>query len=104
MNETKDLKSKKKKKALNPQFNNQRWIEVNEHQPEVGRIVRCYSEVYGQYYLARFTPFSGWSTIGGNFLSYITHWCDEELYFPWKATCETNREVAKKYGFDYSED
>jgi hypothetical protein len=92
------------KEYLNAKFTHKTFWPVAEHQPEIDRFVLCYSEVYGEYYIACFNPHQGWQNTRGIDISYITHWCDEELYLPFPIINKFNPEIAEKYGYRYEKD
>lgn len=84
-NQTDKSKRKHTKKELfNKRFATKTYIAVEEHQPEIGRFVICYSQDMETYFIAKFNPGSGWRDIDGSILINISHWCDDELFLPFE--------------------
>lgn len=75
------------------------FYEVSEHLPEEGVLKWVYSEVWGYYYIAKWTASQGWVDQDGDHIKIITHWCDLELPMPFPSSGSYNEDVAVKYDF-----
>ena len=78
------------------------WFEVEEHLPEGGCLYWTYSEVFGSYQAAGFSPVRGWVNQSGNYLKAIMHWCALVLPQPFEILDRFNETIAKKYGIEKS--
>lgn len=74
------------------------WTQVSEDLPPEGKIVLTYSEVYGSYFLAKWTAPRGWLDQDDDDLKIVTHWCAIELPLTFPITSKPDEEAAKKYG------
>lgn len=78
------------------------WIQVSEHLPEEGKLVLCYTEVIGAYFLSKWSASRGWLDQDGGDMRIITHWLDMEIPFTFPITFKIDEELAKKYGMKLS--
>ena len=77
-----------------------RMIEVMENLPNDGSYRIVYSEIFGQYYIAKHCPMGGWTSIDGGFLRNVTHYSEESLHLPFEVRGTFDEEIAKKYGVE----
>lgn len=72
-------------------------MACSEVLPPENKPYLAYSEIYGNYYVCKFSPVFGWVSDKNTQLGSITHWFDADIEFPWKIRNAFSRKIAAKY-------
>jgi hypothetical protein len=76
------------------------FISVYDDLPPCDTPLIAYSEIWGEYCIAQFSPCRGWVTINGTSLATVTHWSTIKIELPFPIRGEFDKEIALKYGYN----